>query len=190
MTQSGHLRPIQVFFDIIDEGRMKPASWHEVAELIGITAIVASLIFVGLELRQTREIALSEAYQMRAAIEIANATAMASIPGYLTSKAKLYDGGSISDLTTEEYIAHEHYLVASLGVWENDHYQYERGYLSEEHWKKAYGNMLCDFSLSLYREIYASSGWTYRKSFAEEVEQAITEAKSDPLGCWSEIGSQ
>ena len=40
---------------------MKGANWKESAELIGIAAIVASLVFVGLELRQSQQIALNEA---------------------------------------------------------------------------------------------------------------------------------
>jgi len=39
---------------------MKSMNWRDVVELIGISAIVASLIFVGLEMRQARDIALSE----------------------------------------------------------------------------------------------------------------------------------
>jgi len=41
---------------------LKTASWKDIAELFGIAAIVASLIFVGLEMRQTREIATAAAY--------------------------------------------------------------------------------------------------------------------------------
>lgn len=36
-------------------------------EVIGIFAVVASLIFVGLEMRQAHEISLSQAYQSRVA---------------------------------------------------------------------------------------------------------------------------
>ena len=41
---------------------MKNTDWKTVAELIGIAAIVASLIFVGLQLRQDQEIAVSQIY--------------------------------------------------------------------------------------------------------------------------------
>ena len=44
---------------------MKKTDWKDIAELIGIAAIVASLIFVGLQMQQTREIALSEAHLSR-----------------------------------------------------------------------------------------------------------------------------
>lgn len=39
---------------------MKHTSWKDIAELIGIAAIVVSLIFVGLQLRQEQEIAIVE----------------------------------------------------------------------------------------------------------------------------------
>ena len=39
---------------------MKSVSWKDGIELVGIVAIVASLVFVGLELQQSRNIALTE----------------------------------------------------------------------------------------------------------------------------------
>jgi hypothetical protein len=45
---------------------------RDIAELIGIAAIVASLIFVGLELQQARKIAIGSQYQERAALAIEN----------------------------------------------------------------------------------------------------------------------
>jgi hypothetical protein len=42
---------------------MKPRDWKEIAELIGIAAIVASLIFVGVQLKQEQQIALTEIYE-------------------------------------------------------------------------------------------------------------------------------
>ena len=40
---------------------MKNTDWKSIAELIGIAAIVASLVFVGVQLRQDRQIAYAEA---------------------------------------------------------------------------------------------------------------------------------
>ena len=39
---------------------MKKTDWKVFAELIGFVAIVASLVFVGIELRQSRAIAIGE----------------------------------------------------------------------------------------------------------------------------------
>jgi hypothetical protein len=39
---------------------MKPVNWKDIAEFVGITAIVASLIFVGLQLKQDARVALND----------------------------------------------------------------------------------------------------------------------------------
>ncbi len=41
---------------------MKSKDWKDIAELVGIAAIVASLIFVGLQMRQDQKIAQAQAY--------------------------------------------------------------------------------------------------------------------------------
>ena len=53
---------------------MKNTNWKDVAELLGIAAIVASLVFVVLELRQSQRIASSETYVSlySSRIEVAN----------------------------------------------------------------------------------------------------------------------
>ncbi len=45
---------------------MNRISWKEIAEIIGVAAIVASLVFVGLQIRQSDTIARATLYQMRA----------------------------------------------------------------------------------------------------------------------------
>jgi hypothetical protein len=50
------------------------SNWKDTAELVGIAAIVASLIFVGMQMRQDQEIAEAEIYAQsnQLAIELAN----------------------------------------------------------------------------------------------------------------------
>jgi hypothetical protein len=80
---------------------MKSRSWRDVAEFIGIAAIVISLIFVGLQVRQDHQIARAQANTdfNSSQIEIAN---------LLTTNGKLWGKGlSGEELTLEEEIAFE-----------------------------------------------------------------------------------
>ena len=45
---------------------MPNKNWRDTAELFGIAAIVVSLIFVGLQMKQSQEIAIADQYQDRA----------------------------------------------------------------------------------------------------------------------------
>ena len=44
---------------------MRNVGWKDIAELVGIAAIVASLIFVGMQMRQDQEIAIVDALSLR-----------------------------------------------------------------------------------------------------------------------------
>ena len=51
---------------------MAVKKWKDIAELIGLAAIVASLVFVGLQMRQEQQIARAESILSYSAIEVEN----------------------------------------------------------------------------------------------------------------------
>jgi hypothetical protein len=156
---------------------MNNAEWKNIAELVGIAAIVASLIFVAFEMRQARDIASSEAYQARTDIERANILDSLAIPAFQSGYAKLY-AGEDEALTPEELIVLEWSFGSRVSIWENDHFQYINGYLSDEHWSKTFDNMVCEFGHPLLRELITA--WEWRDSFEEVIEQAKLDPGSDP----------
>ena len=58
----------------------KSFHWKDFAELVGITAIVASLIFVGLQMRQAQDIAISDGNLANAANKIETNNLIAANP--------------------------------------------------------------------------------------------------------------
>ena len=85
---------------------MPKASWKDIAELIGIAAIVASLIFVGLQMRQAQQIAIAETYQQETASTYARAE-LAAMNAPLVEKANRGEG-----LTEAEYFVLSEYATA------------------------------------------------------------------------------
>jgi len=77
---------------------VKPSSWKEIAEPIGIGAIVASLVFVGLQLRQAEVIARSE---MNASILANKIETNALIVEYPVVWHKGNKGGELSEAEAE-----------------------------------------------------------------------------------------
>lgn len=78
--------------------KLKPTNWKVIAELIGIAAIVGSLIFVGLEIQQSREIARLEWTGVLAAEQIA-------LDSLLASEAEVWRKGCDgSDLSPAEQV--------------------------------------------------------------------------------------
>jgi hypothetical protein len=157
------------------------AKLHERIQIIGIFALVASLIFVGLQIKQTQEIAESGAYQARAATSIELSAMEASSPEFTSGMAKLY-AGNVVELTAQEKVSLEYFFGAEMTVFENHHFQFEAGYLPKEHWDKNVSGLRCWFSLPYARE--AIDNWEWRESFQQVIDEVMASTLSNPSDCW------
>ena len=102
-------------------------------QVIGIFAVFASLIFVGLEMRQAHKISLSQAYQSRTSAAAEWNSALAANPSALSALRKS-SGGQDGDLTNEEYDALYRSLLGVIYLYDNAHYQYQEGFVTEGFW--------------------------------------------------------
>ena len=154
---------------------LKSASWKDIAEFVGIAAIVASLIFVGIELQQSREIAIADIYQQRTAMIIDANTIQLTSDSVQHVLRKYRAGDPLSD--DEKYLM-EQWFDPFLNYWENNHFQYQKGLLSSEQWISS-RNTIRNFARNhIFVEMWNRERDTWRESFAEEVDAAIQEAAS------------
>lgn len=136
---------------------MKFNYWKGIAEVIGGAAIVGSLIFVGLQIRQEQAIALSEINLsiLASQIELNN-----SISGYADIWAR---GNAGETLEESERIIFEG-LLANMA------------FLARTEWRQ-YGSFnltrglqvaIADFALHLYQNPGARQSWSTRGDTAEQ----------------------
>ena len=119
---------------------MNATKLNDWMQVVGIFAVVASLIFVGLEMRQAQEISMSQAYQSRAAAVVEWDSAFAANPAALSAQRKAADGAA-DEITTEEYEALRYTLLGVFNLYDNAHYQYQKGFVSQEFWGMTRGNL-------------------------------------------------
>ena len=145
---------------------MDSAKLNDWMQVVGIFALVASLIFVGLQMKQNQEIALAAQYQSRAQTTV----------DFFIARME-------SDLVSEGYlerigheigpgeIRHRHNMAqVQWTLMDNNHFQYQQGFITEETWQ-GYEKLI--------RTFYANCDdrWTFerrkggmRASFVEFVE--------------------
>ncbi len=157
----------------------KISEWLEV---IGMFGVIASLIFVGLQMQQTQQIALSSTYQARSAATVDSLMAAISSPEFLSASAKIYAGKS-DELTMKEAVAWEYQLGAEMTLFENNHQQYEMGFLSKEHWQRNVTELKCKFELPLNRQMMKN--WSYRESFMNVIDEIVDQVGENITGCWN-----
>ena len=147
---------------------MRSISWKSVAEFVGIGAIVASLVFVGLQLKQSQEIAIAAQYHDRAEASMNLALAHLEadyVP--LAFRHGLSDDISAGDINTF------HWLWISQ---DNHYYQYQLGFMAEESWQTQLQVVKTIYSLCDFRFV-----WMWRKESGERSEfVALVDSLPDP----------
>ena len=156
---------------------MRKTAWKDTAELIGISAIVASLVFVGMQMKQSQDIALSQASQARTAMSIETLISTTENPNYISAVAKGRSGRRDA-LTIEEQVTMSQYAIAVLMSDEDQHFQYSNGFLTEERWHSARANLKnflrVDANMPI-RQIYQRFTARYSASFQDIVTDLIAE---------------
>jgi len=151
-------------------------------QIVGLFGVIGSLVFVGLQLKQTQAIALSQTYQNRTATTVAIHAGVLSSPETLSGLSKIYRN-KFDQLTMPEAVALEYLVATSLVTLENNHVQFQQGFLSEEHWQRNVKELKCTLTVPLFRNI--ATAWDFRESFQAVISNALKEIPPDAENCWS-----
>jgi len=158
----------------VTSGKLK-----EWLEIIGIFGVIASLVFVGLEMRQSQKIALSAAYQARSDSSMVIRMAAVESETLQSANGKLREGKEFEDLSPEELSAVIDLMAGNMIYLENMHYQYVNGFISEEHWETN--------RAELRQLLGRNAGWRrrqiencrfFRESFCAEIQSAVDRIES------------
>ena len=147
---------------------VKLTDWVQIA---GLSAVVGSLIFVGIQMRQTHEIASATLYQMR------SDGAQQLMAAWLESEVLMNVEAKVSEqleLSAYENQVRSMVVLMFFNQFENSHYLYERGFLSEEHWESDLSAIrLYMDDQKHWREVWNQQKQIFRTSFVKEVDAAI-----------------
>jgi hypothetical protein len=142
---------------------MKFATWKDPLELVGIAAIVVSLVFVGYELRQSTAIARSDAYNSftNQFFELASNAALDERMSGLI--ARVNQGALPGDFKVEEQVSIRMYQAAAVRVWEGLFRSVQAGVLPEEALDSAANGIV--INNNFFRSTWASTKQLYTRDF-------------------------
>jgi len=139
-------------------------------QIVGLIGVVASLMFVGFELKQSRDIAIAQMYQDRAALDI-------QVRSYMAPSERVYDALQKSskgqELNSEEQIAVNRAIGNVLIYWETNHLLYEMGMLDDEHWEASLRSIDYISQLPHFGSTWNDEKSSLRKSFQSVVDERL-----------------
>ena len=152
-------------------------------QIVGLFGVIASLVFVGLQLKQSQDIARSTAQQTRAWGAVELQVARASNPQLISAQKKLWGGkGRSDDLLPEEIIALYWDHLAFIKTTEDNYFQYKSGFIDESRWTTNMEEIRCIYSSPFYRKLGVVPN--VRKSFREILSEIYREADNEPINCF------
>jgi hypothetical protein len=136
-------------------------------QILGIVGIIGSLVFVGLQLKQSQGIAIASQYQARLDSIIAVKGNLLQSDSLIHVIRKVENGEPLGEM---DIFVLDLAVGQAFDLWETNHFQYVSGFVSEEHWQ----GVLREIDMSLGKlyvpEFWASNRLSYRESFAEIID--------------------
>ena len=105
--------------------------WSDLSQIVSAAAVVASLIYVGFEIRQNTEASRAATRQSIAETDFEYVGATLDPAMLVAAEAKAEGGVELTP--TERFILRERQHL-NFRIFENAHYQYRAGLLDEETW--------------------------------------------------------
>jgi hypothetical protein len=159
---------------------MTIAELGALGELIGAIAVVVTLVYLAVQIRQntrsmeeSRRLALAQTYQMRAdalqamLVRAADSEHIGPLITRLTQRGYPEDVAALEDLSPEERGRFRQWQIAQQTHWDNMFYQYQQGFLEEEYYEDSFRERVLRLA-PVWRALGVSPG---RRSFSEEIER-------------------
>lgn len=147
---------------------MRFENWKDAAELLALVAVVGSLFAVVIELRQTQAALQAQTYQERAFDAIAWHMETAKHPQLDVLNPANFDR---DNLTTAQTTVARSLLLALMIDADNEHYQYENGFLDEAFYRNDTLETIAMFA-PVWREFGLKES---RPAFRAEVDRVLAD---------------
>ena len=151
-------------------------------QVVGLFGVIASLIFVGLEMQQAKQIALSAANQARTDASVEFITAASTDPVMRSATIKM-NSGNADSMTPEEISTYGGLTYANLMIYENLYLQYRNGFLPEGRWSGTRNNIKVGLvgagPAPALRPAYERNPTLWSPSFQQLVESIIDEIEDE-----------
>lgn len=148
---------------------MTLAAASNLAQVIGAFAVVASLIFVGIQVRQNSAIMRAQVHQQLSDTFTAYLETLASHSGIVDAGADSKAG--LGRMADDELLRFSFLMAGLFKIWENAFYQYKSGFLDERAWQSN-----VTWMLAWFHRPGIQTWWSVRKALFALEFQALVES--------------
>ena len=143
----------------------------DIAQIIGVVAVVLSLIFIGIQIQQNTSATRAAVRQAVATNDIAYLNTTLNSEIIANANAKIADGKELNTVEREQLVWQQ---FVNFMIFETVHYNYQEGYIQKELWDR-YETIMTRL---LSNNIYARTAWhkyenAFTLSFIAEIQRIM-----------------
>jgi hypothetical protein len=146
-------------------------------EVVGAIAVVASIVYLAMQVRENTRSSRSATRQAISDAIVAANMIWAQSESFSQVFQDHLDG---KELPEHQALQLSGYCYAYLRNWENVHYQYRSGMLSDEEWRGFRLNVKALLQVSAFRDFWAREREVFSLAFRREVEGLVGELPASP----------
>jgi hypothetical protein len=147
-----------------------------IAEVVGVIAIVVSLIYVSIQIKQNTKVAraatrqaISESTENLGVDLIGNGEIAEIFVKHLSGK----------ELSPVENLRLQARCYRDMQHWENIHYQFNEGLVSEDQWDGFRKNLISLLAIDAYREYWEHESFHYSDAFQAEISAILGDPQAE-----------
>lgn len=158
---------------------MKKEEINDWLQVAGLAGVIASLIFVGYEINQSREIAMADIYQQRSSMALDISLSKYSPEQVAKVMSTVRDDHL--KITQQDALVLSDIMEARFIYYENVHFQYQLSMISDEEWAASRRLISRGFELAPCSPVWwRQTKETWRASFASEVDSLLEQLDMAP----------
>jgi len=175
---TGHWHFFDCSFDLRDSVscRMNWEAITALAEILGVIVVAVSLVYLSIQIRQNTKVA-------RAATRHAIAVSTENLGSDLINNRDMAEifvkHMNGQELSPVENLRLQSRCYRDMAHWENIHYQFTEGMVTEDQWLGFRKNLAALLTIDVYREYWAHESFHYSDAFRTEVESIRMDVEPD-----------
>jgi hypothetical protein len=160
---------------------LEPMNWDAIsaiAEILGAIAVVVTLMYLAIQIRQSTKVARSATRQAIAESAERLGADLLENSGMAEIFVKHFNG---EELSAVENLRLQARCYRDMRHWENIHYQVSEGLVTNDQWSGFRKNLVALFTLPIYREYWENESEHYSEKFGAEVASIIVESQKNEM---------
>jgi hypothetical protein len=148
-----------------------------IGEILGALAVVATLGYLAVQIRQSTAVARASTRQAIAEMSMASASDVVTNPELAEIEFRNMKGEALGEVDRMRIYARAY---TGMRHWENIHYQYLSGMLTEDEWRGFRANLKALMQWESRRRYWEHEKHYYSQNFQAEIATIISENQSSP----------